>query len=353
MKKNFNRIDELIGALTHGEMVVLLDDERRENEGDIIMLAEKITPAAINFMASYARGLICLAMTTKVCHRLRLPLMVSTIDNTTMHRTNFTVSIDAKKGISTGISAADRAHTIKTAANPRSRAAEFVRPGHIFPLMAQEGGVLSRAGHTEAATDLASLANCQPLATLVEIMNPDGSMARAPQLYRLAKKHRLKISTIAELVSFRLKNENLLRKISQKSTLSSPWGDFHSIAYSDKINKTKYLAFIKKSQDRRHIVYIDQLSMARDLITDKKHKWNLSKAMEKVSQYGGAVLIVDADHISMAPQPTAAEPLSLRHIALCAQILHDVNMTSIELLNNRTIAKRLSSFRINLDSHST
>lgn len=212
MKKDFNKTEELIAALADGKMIILLDDEKRENEGDIIMAAEKVTAAAINFMARYARGLICLAMTAEKCNRLNLPLMVPNPENSTAHRTNFTVSIDAKEGITTGISAGDRARTIRVAAKPTSTAKDLVRPGHLFPLMAQLGGVLSRAGHTEAASDLARLAGWTPMATLVEIMNPDGSMARAPELHEFAEKHGLKIGTIADLVSWRLKREPLLTK---------------------------------------------------------------------------------------------------------------------------------------------
>lgn len=199
----FNPIKELAVALAKGEMVILLDDEGRENEGDIIMAAEKVTPQAINFMATYARGLICLAMTEEKCHQLQLPLMVPKEQNTSLHSTNFTISIEAKEGITTGISAADRARTIKVAASPKAQPQDLARPGHIFPLMAQKGGVLKRTGHTEAAVDLASLAGCEPIAVLVEIMNPDGSMARAKDLLNFAHRHRLKIGTVADLLSLR------------------------------------------------------------------------------------------------------------------------------------------------------
>ena len=204
----FNSTEELIAALANSEMVILLDDEKRENEGDIVMVAEKITPDAINFMATYARGLICLAITEQKRRKLQLPLMVPSAENTSTHGTRFTVSIEAKEEISTGISTADRARTIKVAAAPNAQAEDLVRPGHIFPIVAHVGGVLERAGHTEAAVDLSHLAGYEGAAVLVEIMNPDGSMARAAELHRFARKYGLKIGTIADLMSFRLEQEN-------------------------------------------------------------------------------------------------------------------------------------------------
>lgn len=200
MELKFNTIEDILTALAKGEMVVLLDDEKRENEGDIIMAAEKVTPQAINFMATHARGLICLAMTAEKCRQLQLPLMVPKEQNTSVHSTNFTISIEAKEGITTGISAADRAQTIRTAAAPNARPQDLARPGHVFPLMAQKGGVLERAGHTEAAVELVELADLEPMAVLVEIMNPDGSMARSKELLNFAHKHHLKIATIADLL---------------------------------------------------------------------------------------------------------------------------------------------------------
>ena len=199
----FDTTEALLTALAKGEMVILLDDEKRENEGDIIMAAEKVTPQAINFMATHARGLICLAMTEAKCRQLQLPLMVPRDQNTSLHSTNFTISIEAKEGITTGISAADRAQTIKTAVSPNAKPQDLARPGHVFPLMAQKGGVLERAGHTEAAVDLVALAGCEPMAVLVEIMNPDGSMARSKDLLNFAHQHLLKIGTIADLLSLK------------------------------------------------------------------------------------------------------------------------------------------------------
>ena len=197
-----NSIDELLADLRAGRMVVLMDDEDRENEGDLIIAAEHVRAEDINFMAHYGRGLICLTLTRERCRQLRLPLMVS--DTNVDHRTNFTVSIEAAEGVTTGISAHDRAHTIRTAVRRDARAEDLRQPGHIFPLMAQPGGVLTRAGHTEAGCDLTRLAGLEPAAAIVEILNDDGTMARRPDLEKFAQRHRLKMGTIADLIRYRL-----------------------------------------------------------------------------------------------------------------------------------------------------
>ena len=189
---------EIIDDIKQGKMVILMDDEDRENEGDLIMAAEHVTPEAINFMVTHARGLVCLPMTQERCKRLKLPLMVD--NNSAQFSTNFTVSIEAAKGVTTGISASDRAVTILAAVHPKAQSEDIVQPGHIFPLIAKEGGVLNRAGHTEAGVDLARLAGCEGAAVIVEILNPDGSMARRPELEVFAKEHDLKIGTIADLI---------------------------------------------------------------------------------------------------------------------------------------------------------
>ena len=196
-----NTIEELIDDMRHGKMVILMDDEDRENEGDLIMVAEQVRPEDINFMATHARGLICLTLTQERCKQLDLPLMVT--DNKSQHTTNFTVSIEAAEGVSTGISAADRALTVRAAVRANAKPADVVQPGHIFPLMSQPGGVMSRAGHTEAGCDLARLAGFEPAAVIVEVMNADGSMARRPDLEQFAEQHGLKIGTIADLIHYR------------------------------------------------------------------------------------------------------------------------------------------------------
>src|SRR6266404_7217835 len=207
----FNTIDEILGDLRLGKMAVIMDDEDRENEGDLIMGADCVRPQDVNFMARYGRGLICLTLTRERCRQLRLPLMVSETDRD--RRTNFTLSIEAAQGVTTGISAYDRAHTVRTAVAPSASPEDLRQPGHIFPIMAQPGGVLTRAGHTEAGCDLARLAGFEPAAVIVEIMNDDGTMARRPDLEAFARSHNLKIGTIADLIRYRLRNESSVERI--------------------------------------------------------------------------------------------------------------------------------------------
>src|ERR1700690_4673589 len=209
----FNTIDEILDDLRAGKMAVLMDDEDRENEGDLIMAAECVRAEDVNFMARYGRGLICLTLTRERCRQLRLPLMVRDTDSA--HRTNFTLSIEGAEGVTTGISAHDRAHTVKTAVAPKAGPEDLRQPGHIFPLMAQPGGVLTRAGHTEAGCDLARLAGFEPAAAIVEIMNDDGTMARRPELEAFARRHQLKIGTIADLIRYRLQTERSVERIAE------------------------------------------------------------------------------------------------------------------------------------------
>ncbi len=237
------RIEDAIEDIRQGKMVVLVDDEDRENEGDLTMAAEMITPEAINFMARYGRGLICLSLTADKCDQLRLPPMVSS--NTSSFGTAFTVSIEAKKGVTTGISAADRAHTILTAVADNAKADDLARPGHVFPLRARSGGVLVRAGQTEGSVDMARLAGLRPAGVICEIMNDDGTMARMPQLKKFAKEHGLKICTIADLVAYRLKHEMLVRRAVEVNLPTSYGGDFHAIAFENDVDKLEHLALVK------------------------------------------------------------------------------------------------------------
>ena len=236
------KIEEAIEDIRQGKMVILVDDEDRENEGDLTMAAEMVTPEAINFMAKYGRGLVCLTMTSERCDHLQLPLMVS--DNTSSFGTAFTVSIEAKRGVTTGISAADRAHTILTAVADGTKAEDLARPGHIFPLRARNGGVLVRSGQTEGSVDLARLAGLKPSGVICEIMNDDGTMARMPQLKKFAKEHGLKICTIADLVAYRLKHESLVRRAADV-TLPTEFGEFRAIAFENDVDKLEHLALVK------------------------------------------------------------------------------------------------------------
>jgi 3,4-dihydroxy 2-butanone 4-phosphate synthase/GTP cyclohydrolase II len=237
------QIEEAIEEIKQGKMVILVDDEDRENEGDLTIAAEMITPEAINFMAKYGRGLICLTLTAERCDQLRLPLMVAS--NTSSFGTAFTISIEAKKGVTTGISAADRAHTIRTAVADDCKPEGLARPGHIFPLRAKPGGVLVRAGQTEGSVDLTRLAGLKPAGVICEIMNDDGSMARMPQLKKFAKDHGLKICTIANLVAYRLKHESLVRRAADVLLPTVYGGDFRAIAFENDVDQMEHLALVK------------------------------------------------------------------------------------------------------------
>jgi 3,4-dihydroxy 2-butanone 4-phosphate synthase/GTP cyclohydrolase II len=236
------KIEDVLDDFRNGKMVILVDDEDRENEGDLTMAAEKVTPEAINFMAKFGRGLICLTMTTEKCDSLQLPPMVEA--NNSSFGTAFTVSIEAKQGVTTGISAADRAHTILTAVHPRAVPEDLARPGHIFPLRAKPGGVLVRTGQTEGSVDLARLAGLTPAGVICEIMNDDGSMARMPQLKEFAREHGLKICTVADLVAYRLKTELLVRR-AVEVPLPTKFGSFTAIVYDNDVDKMEHLALVK------------------------------------------------------------------------------------------------------------
>ncbi len=240
----FDRIEDILADLAAGRMVVIVDDEDRENEGDLLMAAQCVRPEDINFMARFGRGLICLTLTRERCTQLRLPLMVSDTDRE--RRTNFTVSIEAAEGITTGISAYDRAHTVRTAVAPNARPDHLRQPGHIFPVMAQPGGVLTRAGHTEAGCDLARLAGFEPAAVIVEIMNDDGTMARRPQLEAFARLHGLRMGTIRDLIRYRLRTERTVERISDRA-VQTEFGEFRLHCYEDHVHRDLHLALVRGS----------------------------------------------------------------------------------------------------------
>src|SRR5712671_1666547 len=275
----FNTIDEILEDLRLGKMAVIMDDEDRENEGDLVMAADCVTPQDVNFMARYGRGLICLTLTRERCRQLRLPLMVSDTDST--HRTNFTLTIEAAEGVTTGISAHDRAHTIKTAVAPDARPEDLRQPGHIFPLMAQPGGVLTRAGHTEAGCDLARLAGCSPAAMIVEILNDDGTMARRPDLEAFARSHNLKIGTIADLIRYRLRNERSVERISEQN-VETEFGQFRLFMYEDHVHRDVHLALTHGpiSESCVPLVRVHIADTLRDLlgVRGPSHSWTLRAA---------------------------------------------------------------------------
>jgi 3,4-dihydroxy 2-butanone 4-phosphate synthase/GTP cyclohydrolase II len=287
------KIEEAIEEIRKGRMVILVDDEDRENEGDLTMAAEMVTPEAINFMAKYGRGLICLTLTAEKCDDLNLPPMVSS--NTSSFGTAFTVSIEAKRGVTTGISAADRAHTILTAVADNARPDDLARPGHIFPLRAKKGGVLVRAGQTEGSVDLARLAGLKPSGVICEIMNEDGSMARMPQLKKFAKEHGIKICTIADLVAFRLKHESLVRRAADVVLPTNYGGEFRAIAFENDVDKLEHLALVKGeiTGDEPVLVRVHSECLTGDVFGSRRCDCadQLHKAMEMIDKEGTGVVL--------------------------------------------------------------
>jgi len=286
-------IDEIIADIRLGKMVIIMDDEERENEGDLVIAAVHVRAEDINFMARYGRGLICLTLTPDRCQQLRLPLMVN--ENKTAHSTNFTVSIEAATGVTTGISAADRARTVRAAVEKDAQPEDLVQPGHIFPLMAQAGGVLNRAGHTEAGCDLAKLAGLEPAAVIVEILKEDGSMARKPDLEVFAKQHNLKIGAIADLIHHRIQNENTLERISE-CVLPTEFGIFRLYAYQDRNDKFLHLALVmgEVSGDEPVLVRVHARNLLCDLFASDRNGCNtpIRKAMRRIAEEGRGVLVV-------------------------------------------------------------
>ncbi|WP_243371185.1 bifunctional 3,4-dihydroxy-2-butanone-4-phosphate synthase/GTP cyclohydrolase II [Geotalea sp. SG265] len=286
------KIEDAIEDIRQGRMVILVDDEDRENEGDLTMAAEKITPEAINFMAKYGRGLICLTLTGDKCDQLNLPPMVTS--NTSSFGTAFTVSIEAKKGVTTGISAADRAHTILTAVADEATADDLARPGHVFPLRAKPGGVLVRAGQTEGSVDLARLAGLKHAGVICEIMNDDGTMSRMPELKKFAKEHGIKVCTIADLVAYRLRNESLVRRAAEVR-LPSQLGDFTAIAFENDIDKLEHLALVKGDirGDEPVLVRVHSECLTGDVFASIRCDCaeQLHRAMEMVEAEGTGVVL--------------------------------------------------------------
>lgn len=285
-------VPEIIAELKAGRMVVLVDEEDRENEGDLVLAADHVTPEAINFMARYGRGLICLTLVEERCHQLQLPLMVTR--NGSSHGTNFTVSIEAAEGVTTGISAFDRAHTIKTAVARNARPTDIVQPGHIFPLMAQKGGVLVRAGHTEAGCDLAALAGASPAAVICEILNDDGTMARLPDLIPFAAEHGLKIGTIRDLIEYRSQTETLVELVASRP-LQTVAGEFQLHAFRDTATQAIHLALARGRPGPHDEVLVrvhEPLSIADWLDVQSSHSWGMYPALKHLAAAEHAVLLL-------------------------------------------------------------
>ncbi len=288
-----NTTEEIIEDLRQGKMVIIMDDEDRENEGDLVMAASFAQADDINFMAKYGRGLICLTLTRERCQKLRLPLMVN--DNKTAHSTNFTVSIEAAQGVTTGISAADRALTVQAAVAHNAVPDDLVQPGHIFPLMAQAGGVLNRAGHTEAGCDLAKLAGVEPAAVIVEILNEDGTMARRADLDVFARQHDLKMGTIADLIHYRIQNENTLDRISE-CYYPTEFGDFRLYAYQDRNDDNVHLALVMGdvATEDPVLVRVHARNLLDDLFSSTRSDSSIAirEAMKKIAEEGRGILVV-------------------------------------------------------------
>jgi 3,4-dihydroxy 2-butanone 4-phosphate synthase/GTP cyclohydrolase II len=301
---------ELIDELRHGRMIVLADAEDRENEGDLVLAADFVTPEAINFMATHARGLVCLTLTEERCRQLNLPLMVN--DNRSPMGTAFTVSIEASSGVSTGISAADRARTVRAAVARHAKPEDIVQPGHIFPVMAQKGGVLVRAGHTEAGCDLAEAAGLAPAAVICEIMNPDGSMARMPELEQFAERHGLKLGTIADLIRHRSETEKLVERVVDKA-ITTPYGPFRLCVYHDKTVDEMHYALVRGEPhpDRPVLVRVHEPFVSLDLFDfdANRHAYSVQDALRIIAHHKEGVVVLLRRHETSAETAEILERL--------------------------------------------
>jgi 3,4-dihydroxy 2-butanone 4-phosphate synthase/GTP cyclohydrolase II len=360
-----NTIDEILADLRAGKMAVIMDDEDRENEGDLIMAAEAVRAEDVNFMARYGRGLICLTLTQERCRELRLPLMVSETDRA--HRTNFTLSIEAAEGVTTGISAHDRAHTIRTAVGEKVRPEDLRQPGHIFPLMAQPGGVLTRAGHTEAGCDLTRLAGFSPAAMIVEILNDDGTMARRPDLERFAMAHSLKIGTIADLIRYRLKNERSVERVYDQP-VDTEFGGFRLCCYEDHVNKNVHIALVKGDLNSSlpPLVRVHLKDTLRDVVGVRNDRlgWPLRAAVRRVAaEPSGVVVILRPEETprefmdslrQIEPKPPATHASGatvLRTYGIGAQILKDLGLKRMRVLSAPKQLQGLSAFDLQITEY--
>ena len=333
-------IEEIIADARAGKMFVLVDDEDRENEGDLVIPAEFADAEVVNFMAKYGRGLICLALEKSQVERLGLPPMAR--HNSSRHSTAFTVSIEAREGVTTGISAADRARTIAAACNPQAVASDIASPGHIFPLEAREGGVLVRAGHTEAAVDISRLAGCRPSGVICEIMNDDGTMARLPDLLKFAAEHKLKVGTIADLIAYRRRAEKLVTRLVESDIITQFAGKFHCIAYQQSPGYAEHLALVKgKIGKGSTLVRMHALDVMADVLGEGTKAGLLQESMKIIDKAGAGVVVLlreprrtaASDSLKLARGEEPQAPI-LRDYGIGAQILLDLGITDMTLLTN-------------------
>ena len=356
-------ITDILEDIRAGRMVILVDEEDRENEGDLVLAAQFVTPEAINFMARFGRGLICLTLSEERCRQLNLPLMVA--NNGTRHGTKFTVSIEAAEGVSTGISAADRSRTIQAAIASGARPDDLVQPGHVFPLRAEKGGVLVRAGHTEAGCDLAALAGLEPASVICEIMNDDGTMARLPDLIEFGRTHGLRIGTIADLIGYRSANESLVERISE-SSVQTVHGEFKLLTYRDRAAGATHLALVcgEPGPGCDALVRVQELHSLVDLIDTKRgtHSWSVHKALAAIAASGcGAVVLLNCSNagdiasgvagalgsVHSAPQtPTKRAQMDLRTYGIGAQVLRDLGVARMRLLSRPVKIPSMGGFSL-------
>ncbi len=351
---------EIIADMRAGRMVILVDEEDRENEGDLVLAADFVTPEAINFMARYGRGLICLTLTEEKCRSLNLPLMTS--NNNSPLGTNFTVSIEAAEGVTTGISAADRARTVRAAVRADAGPADIVQPGHIFPLKAQNGGVLVRAGHTEAGCDLAQLAGVTPAAVICEILKDDGEMARLPDLIEFGSQHGIKIGTIADLIQYRSRTESLVQRVSERD-IETVQGKFKLVVYSDRIGNATHLALVRGElkPGREALVRVHEPLSVIDLLDVKSasHSWNFNRALAAVARAECGVIVLlhrpeTAGDLAERALPGAipVNPKNAqRTYGIGAQILRDLKVTKMRLLSKPRRMPSMAGFDLQVTGY--
>lgn len=346
---------ELLEDYKQGKMIILMDDEDRENEGDLLIPSEKVTKEGINFMATYGRGLICLTLTRDRCKQLNLPLMVT--HNGDIHSTNFTVSIEAAKGVTTGISAADRAKTVQDAVAKDATPTDIVQPGHVFPLMAEQGGVLIRAGHTEAGCDLARLAGFEPSSVIVEILNDDGTMARRPDLEVFAEKHGIKWGTIEDLIRYRVENEKSIERINQRQ-FQTRFGSFKLVSYLDSINNDTHLALVKgkiSSKSEPH-VRVHMENIFTDVLQEKSSGFSVENALEQISEVDTGVFLLlrkqdSRDILESIDNPNFVQSDDLRTFGIGAQILADLGVTQMKILGSPRVLHGLEGFGLTITGY--